>query len=78
MTSLNNNNSNLSQELNQSDQLNNLDNTFGGESSNLDMVLYKGNVKLEDLTKLDLSSYEESFSWLVDDQGRPIDFNKKT
>ena len=41
------------------------------------MVLYKGNVKLEDLTKLDLSSYEESFSWLVDDQGRPIDFNKK-
>jgi hypothetical protein len=65
------------QTQNQNEQLNNmLNNTT--QDNNLQMVLFnKGQVKLDELNNLNLSSYEENFSWLTDDNGKIIDFNRK-
>lgn len=49
------------------------------QNNNLQMVLFKqtnGEIKAADLGNEDLSSYEDSFGWLVDEEGKPINFNQ--
>ena len=70
-------NQRISQGLNQSEQLNNMLNDTT-QDNNLQIILFnKGQVKLEELNNLDLSIYEENFSWLIDSEGKKLDFNKK-
>ena len=73
-----NQNQNRSQELNQGEQLSNmLNNTT--QVNNLQVVKYnKGEVKIDELNQdTNISRFEEDFSWLVDLEGKPIDFNQK-
>jgi hypothetical protein len=44
--------------------------------SDLQLIKYQENVVEGDITDLGISSISESFPWLLDDQGKNIEFNK--